>query len=129
MLTKRATKPKAKTDSAALKIAQLCAAEALDKKAENVLILDVSQLTSFTDYFVICSAPSERQASAIARHVHDEAKKAGANILGTEGAEEGAWVLIDLGDVVFHSFLDSTRDHYDLEGFWSDAKSVPLDRG
>ena len=109
-----------------IKIAQACAAAALDKKAENVLILDVSKLTSFADYFVICSAPSERQAQAIAHHVRSELKENGAPVLGTEGLEEGSWVLVDFGDVIFHSFLDSSRDRYNLEGFWADAKSIDI---
>lgn len=109
-----------------LNIAQACATAAIDKKAENVLILDVSKLTSFADYFVICSSPSERQSQAIALHVRSKLKEDGATILGTEGLEEGSWVLVDFGDVIFHSFLDTARDHYNLEGFWSDAKSIRI---
>ncbi len=109
-----------------LETARLCAAVSLDKKAENVLILDVSELTSFTDYFVICSAPSERQVQAIAKQVLTELKGNGRAPIGSEGFEEGSWALVDCGDVVFHCFVDSMRCYYDLEGFWTDAKNMPL---
>ncbi len=110
-----------------LETARLSAAVSLDKKAENVLILDVSELTSFTDYFVICSAPSERQVQAIAKQVLTELKGHGRAPIGIEGFEEGSWALVDCGDVVFHCFVDTKRRYYDLEGFWTDAKSLPLE--
>lgn len=105
------------------KMAALCA---LDKKAEDVLLLDVSQLTSYADFFVICSALSERQVSAITSHVQDELKKAGARTLGTEGISSSEWVLLDFGDVIFHCFTESAREYYDLEGLWIDAKKIEL---
>lgn len=107
-------------------VAQKCAALALDKKAEGVLILDVSKLTSFADLFVICSAPSERQVQAIARYVDDEMRAMGNRPLGLEGMDEGHWVLTDYNDVIFHVFLDSARHYYDLEGFWADAPRLAL---
>jgi ribosome-associated protein len=115
-------------DLSGLEIAQKCAFWALEKKAEGVLILDVSKLTSFADYFVICSAPSERQVQAIARNVDDEFRALGKKPLGLEGVDEGHWVLADYGDVIFHAFLDSARQYYDLEGFWADAPRIkPID--
>ncbi len=110
-----------------LETARLCAAVSLDKKAESVLILDVSQLTSYTDYFVICSAPSERQVQAIAKYVLTDLKANGRAPIGIEGFEAGNWALIDCGDVVFHCFVDGMRYYYDLESFWPDAVNIPLD--
>ncbi|HXW53423.1 MAG TPA: ribosome silencing factor [Myxococcota bacterium] len=107
-----------------LEIAKLCAKAADDKKASNIVILDLAQLTSFTDYFVICSAPSERQVQAIVRNVEDELKGHGLRPMGIEGLSTSSWVLLDLGSVIFHCFTDSARDYYDLEGFWIDAKRI-----
>jgi ribosome-associated protein len=108
-------------------LAQAVAALALDKKADDVVILKVSDLTSYADCFILASAPSERQVQAIARHVGEEMKKAGKAPVGTEGLEQGHWVLVDLGAVVLHVFLSSARQYYDLEGFWSDAPRIEVD--
>jgi ribosome-associated protein len=108
----------------ALNIAKICAAAASDKKASDIIILDVASLTSFTDFFVICSAPSERQVQAIVRNAEDELRKCNVRPLGEEGLQTSSWVLIDLGDVIFHCFTDSAREYYDLEGFWIDAKHI-----
>lgn len=108
-----------------LEIAQKAAFFALEKKAEKPLILDVRKLTSFADYFVICEAPSERQTQAIANHIRDELSQLGKKPMGFEGFEQGAWILCDYGDVVVHVFSDAARLHYNLEGFWKEAVSVP----
>lgn len=105
-------------------IAKICAGAADDKKANNIIILDVAKLTSFTDYFVICSAPSERQVQAIVRNVEDTLLERNIRPLGIEGLQTSSWVLIDCGDVVFHCFTDSAREYYDLEGFWIDADRI-----
>lgn len=108
-------------------LAQALAALTLSKKAEDVLVLRVTELTSYADFFVLASAPSERQVQAIARHAADEMKRAGRAPLGTEGLEQGHWVLVDYGAVVLHVFLANARQYYDLEGFWSDAPRVEVD--
>ncbi len=108
-------------------LAQAVAALALDKKAEDVVILKVTDLTSYADCFILASAPSERQVQSIARHAGDEMKKAGKAAIGIEGLEQGHWVLVDLGSVVLHVFLASARHYYDLEGFWSDAPRIDVD--
>ena len=108
-------------------LAQVLAALALAKKAEDVVILHVTELTSYADYFVLASAPSERQVQAIARHVAEEMKRAGKGTFGTEGLEQGHWVLCDYGAVVLHVFLGNARQYYDLEGFWQDAPRVTVD--
>jgi ribosome-associated protein len=95
------------------------------KKAQNLVILDVRNLASFTDYFVICSGRSIRQVRAIASHVEQTLKGAKLYPLGTEGTREGRWVLMDYGEVVIHLFYEPIRELYDLEGLWSDAPEVP----
>jgi len=101
----------------ALEIAKL----ALDKKAEKVVILNVSKLTAVSDYLLICSADSERQVEAIADSIEDGLRKKGERPLGIEGVSEGRWALIDYVDVVVHIFLDPVRAFYDLEGLWAEA--------
>ena len=108
-------------------LAQALAALALGKKAEDVLILRVTEMTSYADFFVLASAPSERQVQAIARHAAEEMKKAGRMPFGSEGLEQGHWVLVDYGAVVLHVFLGSARQYYDLEGFWAEAPHVTVD--
>jgi|HubBroStandDraft_6_1064221.scaffolds.fasta_scaffold1470952_2 ribosome-associated protein len=105
-------------------IAKLCAKAADDKKAHDIVILDLAELTSFTDFFVICSAPSERQVQAIVRNVQDSLRDHHIKISGVEGLETSSWVLIDAGEVIFHCFTDSAREYYDLEGFWIDAHKI-----
>ena len=102
----------------ARKIAQLV----VDKKAKDVLILDVRGMTSYADYFVIASGESDRQVSAMADNVLSEMKKAeNLRPIGHEGTETGQWVLIDYGEVVVHLFFEEVRAFYDLEGLWADA--------
>ncbi len=113
-----AENPKAK--ALAQRIGQLL----LDKKAVDVVILDVRGMTSYADYFVIASAESDRQVSAMADNVQVQLKTAdegGLRPIGTEGLETGQWVLLDYGEVVAHLFLTDLRAHYDLEGLWADA--------
>jgi ribosome-associated protein len=102
----------------ARKIGQLV----LDKKAKDVLILDVRGMTSYADYFVIASGESDRQVSAMADNVLSEMKKAeNLRPIGHEGTETGQWVLVDYGEVVVHLFFEEVRAFYDLEGLWADA--------
>jgi len=100
--------------------AKAVAKAALDKKAENVLLIDVRGLTSISDYFVVMSGSAGPQLRAIAEHVEVELKKQGAMPISVEG-QGGSWVLLDYGDVVAHIFEDQVRSFYDLEGLWADA--------
>jgi len=93
----------------------------LDKKAENVTVLDVRGLTGYADYFVVMTADSDRQSAAIADHVEQTMKKAGVTKVSVEGYETGRWILIDYGDVVAHVMGREARGFYDLEGLWADA--------
>ncbi len=132
--TKRSLKPRAPADAVparaeapaerpdparprALEVARA----GLDKKAEDVLVLDVRGLTSYADYFVLMTADSDRQAGAIADNVDQRLKEQGATKVGVEGYESGRWILIDYGDVVAHVFNREARGFYDLEGLWADA--------
>ncbi|HZZ86221.1 MAG TPA: ribosome silencing factor [Anaeromyxobacteraceae bacterium] len=107
----------------ALSIAQA----GLDKKAQEVLLLDVRGLTSYADWFVVMTADSERQAGAIADAVDEKLKAAGQSKVGSEGYSGGRWVLIDYGDVVAHVFSREARQFYDLEGLWADAPRFPVE--
>ncbi len=96
----------------------------LGKKAGQIVILDVKNLTTFADTFIICSARSNRQATAIAEFVSTYLKKQGKKVLNIEGKKEGHWVLMDYGDVIIHIFLEPLRSFYDLEGLWVDARRI-----
>lgn len=105
-------------------LAKLVVKAAEDKKAENVLVMDISELSVIAEYFVICTGNNERQVQAIVNEIRDQAHKHGYNVRGIEGADEGRWVLVDLGDVVIHVFHREERDFYNIERLWGDAKIV-----
>ena len=96
----------------------------LGRKATNVVVLDVADLTSYADVFIICSGRSNRQVSAIADFIKTDLKKHKIRPLSVEGAKDGHWVLLDYGAVVVHLFSPSQRTHYDLETLWSKARTV-----
>ena len=89
-----------------------------DIKARDIKVLDVRKLTSFYDTLIIASAESSRQAKALAHHVRDKLKEAGATIVGVEGEESGEWVLVDVGDIVVHVMQPAVRAYYNLEELW-----------
>ncbi len=103
-----------------------CAQAVINKKAENAKILNLSGVSGVADYFVICSALSDRQVQAIADSVSEVAETHGYPLLSSEGYSEGRWVVLDLGDVIVHIFLDALRDYYDLERLWAEAPTVPI---
>lgn len=90
-----------------------------DLKAAEIRVLDVSAMTSITDFMVIASGTSDRHVRSIANRVVERAKQAGHGALGVEGHEYGEWVLVDLGDVVVHVMQPATRDFYKLENLWA----------
>jgi ribosome-associated protein len=104
----------------------LCLKAALEKKAQDPVLLEMRGISSFTYYFLLCSGRSDRQVQAIAQGIEEELKKKGIRPLGQEGAVEGRWVLMDYEDVVVHIFLDPVRKFYDLEGLWIDAPRIDL---
>jgi ribosome-associated protein len=99
---------------------------ALDRKAQDLVALDVSELTSYADTLLIATGTSDRHARSIADAIREAATARGEKPLGVEGYEEGRWVLIDLGDVIVHVFQREVREAYDLERLWSDAQSLAL---
>ena len=99
---------------------------ALDKKAKDVLILDLKGLTIIADFFVICSGESTTHVRAIAESIEEKAEKSGIRPLGVEGLTHSHWVLIDYGDVIVHIFEEGTRSFYEIEKLWMDAQSIPL---
>ena len=101
----------------------------LGRKAVNVVALDVRELTSIADVFIICSGRSSRQVSAIADHIERELRKEKIKPLSVEGTSEGQWVLMDYGSVIIHVFFESVREFYDLEGLWSDAPRITFSAG
>ena len=99
----------------------LCAQAALDKKAYDLVILEVAALTSVTDYFVICTGRSDIQVQAICRAIEEALAKVGSSPLAIEGYTLGQWVLIDCGDVIIHIFYETVRQLYNLESLWGQA--------
>jgi ribosome-associated protein len=95
-----------------------------ERKAEDVTVLDVRGLTSYTDAFIIASGKSTRQVASIGRHIATELKKKGIKAFSVDGVDEGRWVLLDYGDVIIHVFYDEVRRFYNLEGLWADARRV-----
>jgi ribosome-associated protein len=110
----------------AKKLAIAVAVAALDKKAERVEIVDIGEKVDYADYLVVMTGRSDRQVLAIAQGIEESIQKsAGIRTRGREGLPAGHWVLMDLGDVIVHIFLDEARKYYDLEGLWMDAPRVP----
>lgn len=96
-------------------------AAALDKKASDLLVLNLADISSFADYFVICSASSERQAQAIADAIEEKLRASGRRPISVEGYAASRWILLDYGEVLFHVFLEESRRFYALERLWGDA--------
>lgn len=94
-----------------------------DVKAIDISVLDVTKLTSMTSYMIIASGSSNRQTRALADNVQKKLKELGVEVQGVEGEQEGEWVLVDLGDIIVHIMLPSTRDYYNLEQLWGAAES------
>ena len=106
--------------------ALLCTKAALEKKAERLVILDLSKLSCFTDFFVICNGNSDRHVQAIADCIEQFLGKQKIKPLSIEGHSEGRWILLDYGEVVVHVFQDMLRDYYDLEALWSSATRIKI---
>jgi ribosome-associated protein len=99
-----------------------------DKKAMDVVMLDMREASSITDYFLICSGGSERQVQAIADALDEQLTRSGIESLGVEGYREGRWILMDYGDVIVHVFSQETREFYDLERLWANAPKIEVTR-
>ncbi len=98
-----------------------------EKKAKDLVILHLSSLTDIADFFVLASGTSERHVRTVAESVQKGMKEKGMLPLSAEGHDEGRWIIIDYGDVVFHTFLESLRELYDLESLWIEAPRYRTD--
>ncbi|MDT3700398.1 MAG: ribosome silencing factor [Thermincola sp.] len=107
-------------------VASLAAAAAEDKKARDVIILDIHAISVICDFFVICSGLSSTQVKAVAENVEEQLEKHGIQKLRIEGFKEARWILLDYGSVVVHVFQERDREFYNLEHLWGDAKVVHL---
>lgn len=113
----------------ARELALLAAGAAADKKAADVLILDVAEALVITGYFVIATGSNDRQVRAIAEEIEDRLRiDAGMKPVGREGEREGRWILLDFADVVVHVFQPDEREFYRLEKLWGDVPRVPFDQ-
>ncbi|GAA4876403.1 ribosome silencing factor [Saccharopolyspora cebuensis] len=113
----------AATDNAR-ELALVAAQAAADKKATDVVLLDVSEQLVITDCFMIASAPNERQVEAIVDSVEEKMRAVGSKPVRREGAREGRWVLLDFVDVVVHVQHDEERSFYELERLWKDCPRI-----
>lgn len=99
---------------------------AADKKARELVVLDVGPLLAITDYFLICSGNTDRQVRTIADEIEARLRQDGLKPLRTEGSPEGGWILLDYGDFIAHVFTEQMRSYYDLERLWKDAERPAL---
>ena len=107
-----------------VEIAKKAVEAALDKQAADIQMLDISQISSFADYFVVCTANSERQIHAICDAIDDALSKEGSKLYRREGNEDSGWVLLDFGHVIVHVFSTPQREYYSIEDLWSEATPV-----
>jgi ribosome-associated protein len=98
-----------------------------EKKARDVLILDLARLTDIADFFVVASGTSDRQVRTVSESVEVGMKEKGVRPLSKEGYDEGRWIIVDYGDVVLHAFLEPLRELYDLESLWIEAARYRVD--
>lgn len=114
-------------DVSSLELARFAALAALDKKAEDLVVLDMRDLSSFTDFFVIMSGRSTRHVQGLAQAVDAALRNKNVKDGNTEGLNEGHWVLLDYNDVIVHIFYNEDRSFYDIEGLWHDAPRVEIE--
>ena len=98
-----------------------------DKKASDIRLLNISELTTIADYFVICHANSSTQMNAIFGEIEEKLRKEdGINLLNPEARSSTGWLLMDYGDVIVHIFNEETREFYGIENLWADAQVVDI---
>jgi ribosome-associated protein len=114
----------ARAERPPLEVARKIVEVAEDKKAADIVLLDLAGLTTLADYFVICSGGSERQLGGIADGIIEALRAEGVRPIGREGEPASHWILVDFGSVIVHAFTPPERDYYELEKHWSEAKTV-----
>ncbi len=102
---------------------------AIDKKAKDIVVLELKDLSTITDYFIICSGENPAQIKAIAETIKDNFSKNKISPIGIEGLDFARWVLVDYGDIIIHIFSEETRAFYELEKLWIDAPRIPVGEG
>ncbi len=108
----------------ALEAARLAVEAASEKQANNIVLLDMRNVATFTDYFLICSGDSEKQIKAIYDAIEETLKKAGARPCYREGSTDSGWLLLDYGDFVVHIFSPFEREYYQFDELWSEAAPI-----
>lgn len=108
-------------------IVQLAARACDDKRAHDIISLDMREVSIMADYFLICDGTNERQVQAIAREIKDQAEAQEIIVKRIEGFDQARWILVDLGDVVCHVFHKDERNFYNLERLWGDAPQITLE--
>ncbi|HEU5139051.1 MAG TPA: ribosome silencing factor [Bacillales bacterium] len=108
-------------------LALLTVRTADDKRAEDIVVLNMKGISLITDYFMICHGNSEKQVQAIARAIKETAGEQNISVKRLEGFDSGRWVLVDLEDVIVHIFHKEEREHYQLEKLWGDAPTLNLE--
>lgn len=114
------------TEKIILERALECARVAVDNKGSDVVLLELTKLSSVADYFLIVSGSSDRRVQSIAEALIKKMKELGVRPIGVEGVRGGRWALIDFGEIVAHVFFTEVRAEFDLEGLWFDAKRIKL---
>ena len=98
-----------------------------EKKAQDIMIIDIGEKASFADYFVICSGTSERQLSALVDEVEEAFAKEGLLVKSVEGKQNSGWILMDFGDIIVNLFTKEMREKYNLEKIWGDCESIEVE--
>jgi ribosome-associated protein len=122
------TRPTRPTPTTEEELARAIAEMTWDLKGLNTVVIDLRGRVSYTDFLVISSGTSERQVQAIARYVNDELSRLGKLAIAGEGLDSGRWALLDYGDVILHVFNQSVRQEFNLEGMWTQAPRLELDK-
>ena len=114
----------ARAERPPLEVARRAVDAAEDKKAADIVLLDLAGITTLADYFIICSGGSERQIQAIADGIVDALRADGVRPIGREGEAASHWILVDFGSVIAHVFTPPERDYYELEKHWAEARTI-----